>query len=279
MGAKYSGIQPMSKLNEAPLVINGKPIVTIQEVVENALEKITKNQSRIAIASRTDKGVHAYRNAFTFEITRSIEKPVFTHEILRKAINYHLYFEDIRVIDVHSVGETFNCRKHAIQRTYLYKLLFTGKFGNGSLFENKRHWIINERLDKEKLTECAKVFEGTHSFKNFCRKNSIHPEDYDYTRHMQSICLHHRQLSFVDSPYHNMEDEIILEFKAKSYLWHQIRILMHYIIEMYTGRVSLDTVNSYLLCERVNKDKQMGPPHGLYLADIKYDESLWMKEI
>ena len=55
-GSNYGGFQKQKNKN------------SIQEEVEKALKKLLKLDIKIYLGSRTDSGVHAYRNCFHFNI-------------------------------------------------------------------------------------------------------------------------------------------------------------------------------------------------------------------
>ena len=85
---------------------------TVQEEIENALEKILKEKVKITGSGRTDAGVHALGQVANFKTEKSI-KP----EELLFAINTMLP-QDIVVIAVEEVNEDFNARNSAKKKHY-----------------------------------------------------------------------------------------------------------------------------------------------------------------
>ena len=75
------------------------------------------------------------------------------------------------------------------------------------------------------------------------------------------------------------------EIKAKSFLWNQIRILMSTLVQYSQGKLSKaqilellkkpevePEIDDYVMIDGKRYMKNMAPPQGLYLADIKYDD-------
>ena len=91
--------------------------ITIQAAIQDALAKITKTQTQIIGAGRTDTGVHAAGQVANFH-TGSQMPPIS----FQRALNATLP-RDIVVIDVEEVSPDFHARFSAISRTYLYTIL------------------------------------------------------------------------------------------------------------------------------------------------------------
>ena len=84
--------------------------ITVQEVVEKALSKITKTETTVFSSGRTDAGVHAEGMPAQF-VTESKMKP---YEFLF-ALNSHLPL-DITIREVRKVPMAFNARGSAKQK-------------------------------------------------------------------------------------------------------------------------------------------------------------------
>ncbi|MBQ7560809.1 MAG: tRNA pseudouridine(38-40) synthase TruA, partial [Synergistaceae bacterium] len=85
LGKNYSGwqIQPDS--------------LSIQEIIEGVLFKISGSRVKITGAGRTDKGVNAWAQVASFELDK-----IFMPDKLRLAINFYLP-EDIRIMKIFHV--------------------------------------------------------------------------------------------------------------------------------------------------------------------------------
>lgn len=151
LGTHYSGWQRQK---------NGK---SIQELIENALTKIYNHNVKIAGSGRTDSGVHAMGQVFSFssELYR-------TEEAIINGCRAHLP-TDIGVIKAIDVIPSFHAGKDIISKTYLYKIINTPV--PAALYAERALWI-RRYIDIEKLNHILKAFEGEHDFASFCVKKT-----------------------------------------------------------------------------------------------------------
>ncbi|MFP4481907.1 MAG: tRNA pseudouridine(38-40) synthase TruA [Thermovirgaceae bacterium] len=135
--------------------------VTVQGVLENALETFCHEKTAVHGAGRTDKGVHALGQVASFDLTS--DKPAKT---VLLATNANLP-EPVRVVDVTPVVDSFHARRSALWREYVYHV-WTG----GACYPQIRRyvwWNGRRRWDMERIREACRRFAGTHDFSAFCR--------------------------------------------------------------------------------------------------------------
>eukprot|EP00347_Sterkiella_histriomuscorum_P011073 403373855 len=176
----YNGSQYHGMLNPVEPNVNKKGILN---VIEDSLQRFNKKQYNIATkirgASRTDVGVHALCNAFTFDASDDHEnRKLFQTEDLRRGMNAHFSMnqEKIQINQLHLLKDPwFDCRGAPLERTYIYKIILTndGPMGYScphTMFLKDFAWNINSsEINLDKFMEGAKLFEGTHSFKHFVK--------------------------------------------------------------------------------------------------------------
>ena len=92
--------------------------VSIQEVLENALLELTKENIKITPSGRTDAGVHAEGQVINFLTNSTIPANKFF-----KAIN-PLLPPDVKALSSKEVSSDFNARKSAKKKTYVYSLYY-----------------------------------------------------------------------------------------------------------------------------------------------------------
>ncbi len=90
--------------------------LTVQQVAEEALERLLGEPVRIAGASRTDAGVHARGQVAHLELPRPFPERGLVH-----GTNHHLP-EDVRVMAAAAMPDGFHARKHALGKEYAYRL-------------------------------------------------------------------------------------------------------------------------------------------------------------
>ncbi len=150
-GTEYSGWQ---KQNE---------IITVQECIVNAIEKITKEKVNLIGSGRTDTGVHAWAQVANFRIEKEINP-----EKLRYSLNSVLPF-DISIRSVDKVNESFHARFDAKKRSYIY-LFSKTKSPFFQKYSYHNHIIFD--YDFGYLNKLSKVLIGEHDFTSLSRRNS-----------------------------------------------------------------------------------------------------------
>ncbi|CCV64890.1 tRNA pseudouridine synthase A [Alteracholeplasma palmae J233] len=129
---------------------------TIQEVIEKALELMTKIKIKTYAASRTDKGVHAEGQVLHFETDLKIEANTFTDAVNKRLPN------DIKIVKTTKKNESFHARHSAKSKVYHYV------FSKKELTPfNNRFQVYIPNLDYELMKQASNLFIGTHDFTAF----------------------------------------------------------------------------------------------------------------
>ena len=133
--------------------------VTIEEVLNQALSSLFKEDIQVIGASRTDSGVHAMGNVAVFDTESRIpgDKICF-------ALNQRLP-DDVRIQASEEVPLTFHPRKANCVKTYEYKIL--NRKIDMPLQRLYSHFCYFN-LDLEKMQKAASYLIGEHDFKSFC---------------------------------------------------------------------------------------------------------------
>ncbi len=145
-GANYNGFQFQKN---AP---------SIQEKLEHAILRFTKEEVRIRGASRTDSGVHAKGQVVDFLTGASYSPATWT-----RALNYYLP-HDIKIKGSYRVDLDFHSRKDALSRTYIYTILNDST--PSPLLRGQSDWIASE-LNIEAMREGCRALVGTHDVSQF----------------------------------------------------------------------------------------------------------------
>lgn len=226
-------------------------INSVQEQLENSLEKVTGTKIGLMGCGRTDAGVHASQFFAHFDAE--------TMPDIRK-LNYALP-DTIVVHDIIPVAPDAHARYDAISRTYTY-LLHTVKNPYNSELST---FIAQPILYKNRIQEACAWIKNNQDFKSFCKT----PE-----RHNTTICeILNCEWDFIDD--HHMKFVIT----ANRFLKSMVRILVHDLIDMGTGNISQDEFKSRLEGKRVGQIHKIAYPQGLYLSRIIYKSKVFEKEI
>lgn len=140
---------------------------TIQETIEQMLDKMIGQRIHITASGRTDTGVHAMGQVAHFTIDWSLPprsgKPEITPYHLLRGLNTHLP-PAIRILDVRKVAADFHAQLGAEKKQYSYYIQ-TGLAPSALHMPFSR--FHSGPLDLAAMNEAAKHLVGEHDFKPF----------------------------------------------------------------------------------------------------------------
>jgi len=175
---------------------------SVQEAIEAAVERISRERRVVHAAGRTDAGVHARGQIGHFDLTRE-----WRGDRLREALNAHLKPAPIAIIAAEKVPPDFEARFSAIARHYVYRIL--NRRAPPTL-ERDHVWHVARRLDASAMHAAAQCLLGRHDFSTFraaeCQANSPARtlDRLDVTRTGELIEIHASARSFLHTQVRSM---------------------------------------------------------------------------
>lgn len=222
---------------------------TVGGVLEETLSKLLRETVKISAAGRTDTGVHASGQVVSFTTARS-----FPFERLAIAMNSAMP-HDVSIRDVSIVQPSFSARFSARERTYVYAML---NRPDRSALSARSAYHVYAPLDLERMRAAASMLVGEHDFRSFC---ATLPENGSGTvREVRMLELERRG------------EFIRLQISANGFLHRMVRTIVGTLVECGTGRRDVDSVRAALEAKARAAAGLTAPPHGLYLAGVKYDD-------
>jgi tRNA pseudouridine38-40 synthase len=218
---------------------------TIQGELERALEKLTGERTRLALAGRTDAGVHAEGQVVSFRTQAPYEAEVFV-----RALNAHLP-QDIVVRSAREVPLSFQVRRQARRRWYRY-LVYNGR--QRPALRRGYCWHIAQPLDVEAMQEAARQLVGEHDLAAFVAPSA--PGRTVRTVYRAEVS---RRRSWV-----------MFDIEANSFLQQQVRRTVGALVQVGLGKQTVEDFRRLLTSAERGAATLAAPPRGLCLMAVEY---------
>ena len=138
---------------------------TVEGVLREGLDAVYPQLTALAVAGRTDTGVHAFANVVSADVDGG--PPV---ERATEAVNASLP-GDLAVVSAEEAAQEFHARHSARSRSYRYRVW---RRPAPSPFEQRRAWWYPRPLDEERLADSADLLLGEHDFQAFTPTETQH---------------------------------------------------------------------------------------------------------
>lgn len=220
---------------------------SIQQALEEGLQRMTGENAVVNAAGRTDAGVHALAMAAHVDVDRNL-----TPHRLREGINALVRPHPISVLEVRTVPDDWHARFSCLGRRYRYRIL--NRRAPPAL-DRGRVWHIAVPLDVAAMQEGASHLVGHH----------------DFTTFRSAQCQSDSPLKTLDQlAVTRVGEEIHLEAAARSFLHHQVRSMVGCLALVGRGQWSPADIREALEARDRAALGLNAPPHGLYFIEAIY---------
>lgn len=224
--------------------------VTVEEVLNRALSRLTGEKISVVGASRTDAGVHARGNVAVFDTDTRIPA-----ERIAYAVNA-LLPEDVVVVRSEGIPAGWHPRKCVSVKTYEYRIL-NREFPDP--VRRRDTYFVSFPLDLDRMRRAAEYLKGTHDFKSFC---SAQTTVEDTVRTIYSLDVDRDG------------DLFTIRVRGNGFLYNMVRIIAGTLAGVGRGYFEPEDVERMLAEKDRTKAGVTAPPQGLTLVGIEYGEAV-----
>jgi tRNA pseudouridine38-40 synthase len=222
---------------------NGK---TIQEILEQAIEKVLGVNARLNGSGRTDAGVHALGQVANFVSPRDID-PLRLQTGLNAVTP-----ADIVVTQVEVVRDAFDARRDPRSRKYEYRIW---NHRSPSPFHGRYSWHIPYSLNLLAMQDAIKCLEGEHDFASFQAAGC------DAEHAVRRIFAN----SLVEK-----DGMLVYAVEATAYLRHMVRNIVGTLVGVGSGERAPEAFVELLTARDRRLAGPTAPAQGLFLVEVKY---------
>ena len=225
---------------------------TIQDLVEEAISRISRVDSESIVAGRTDAGVHATGQVIHVDVPDVIFAGELNYRDFRYKLN-RILDEDVRIMAITDAPAGFHARFSALRRHYVYKLIDN----NDVIPPLSRHDVASwyRPLDVDRMNEASTLLLGHHDFAAFCKfrqgSTTIRTlEKYEWKRSDGGL--------------------LIADVVADAFCYSMVRNLVGAVVCVADGRKDPRWISELLANKARVSDSLVFPARGLTLYQVDY---------
>ena len=219
---------------------------SVQETLEDAFNMILRQTVEIIGCGRTDTGVHARKYTAHADISgeHDISKTIYQ-------INSVLPY-DIAIHSIRHVVDDFHARFSALERQYKYYV----HLSKNPFLQNLSYYFnLNSPLNKEAMSEAAKILLQHEEFYPFCKTGSD---------------AHHYKCQLTQSEWSFNDDQMIFTIGSNRFLRGMVRLIVGACLNIGLGKIKIEELEKSLREQKPLPLQWSVPPEGLYLENVFY---------
>ena len=228
--------------------------ISVQEIIEDALFKISNQIIKTFAAGRTDAGVHASGQVVHFDIDFIIPSERYS-DLLNSRLP-----QTIRVIESVEVGNSWHACYSALYRHYRY-LVNNSKIPN--LFLNKWSWHRYQKsLDEFSMSKALEGMKGEHDFFAFQKSGS--------NRSTSVTTIKNIELERIG-------DLILIDIKASGFLYGMVRSIVGQLVLVGEKKITPEIFKDRWTSKKKYDVCESAPAKGLCFINSVYKENVFKR--
>jgi tRNA pseudouridine38-40 synthase len=226
--------------------------ISVQEVMEGALNRLLKSEILLTAAGRTDTGVHAKQMVAHFNA--NMEQSEADQLVFR--LNQFLP-KDIAIHNIRRVVAQAHARFDALTRTYEYNLTpFKSPFTTGLSYN------LYHSLNLEAMNIGASYLLEYEDFECFSKT---------HTDVKTFLC------NITAANWEKKGAELVFTITANRFLRNMVRAIVGTLVEIGLGRKNSEDMHLIIQSKNRSLAGYSVPAEGLFLTHIEYPHSIYFK--
>jgi tRNA pseudouridine38-40 synthase len=222
---------------------------TVQGELEEALNRLIGERTRVRLAGRTDAGVHATGQVAAFHLPSRASGATMATPELQRRLNAVLP-PDLVVRSLRTAPRGFDPRRDALWRVYRYRILVEGA---RRPVDRHRTLEIDDRLDVAAMRAAAARMVGERDFA------SLGSDAHGRTvRHLAEVRVTRRG------------DLVEVRVTANAFLRRMVRSIVAILLAVGRKRLDVEEVDRLLAGRGRALDGRAAPARGLTLERVVY---------
>jgi tRNA pseudouridine38-40 synthase len=219
---------------------------SVQAEIEKGLSLLLRTSQGVTGSSRTDTGVHAEQQFAHFDTEIIIEDISAMIYKLNKILP-----NDIAILSLQKVEDTFHSRFDAISRKYEYRI---SRKKSPFLFGMSYYFVKD--LDIDLMNKSAEILFKHIDYESFSR---IKTEVKTF------------ECTIMEARWENVDSEtLIFHIKANRFLRGMVRTIVGTMIEIGLGRISVADFEQIIISKNRKNAGRAVPAEGLFLVEVNY---------
>ncbi len=225
---------------------------TIQDLVEEAIARISRGDVESVVAGRTDAGVHATGQVIHVDLPDAVFADGLTYIDLRYKLN-RILDEDVRIMEISDAPVGFHARFSALRRIYTYKILDNNHVIPPLSRYDVAPWY--RPLDADLMNKASELVLGHHDFAAFCKFK----EGGTTIRTLEKYQWHRDESGL-----------LVAEVVADAFCYSMVRNLVGAVVCVADGRKDPSWMAELLANKERVSDSLVFPARGLSLTRVEY---------
>ena len=225
--------------------------ISVQEVMEYALNKLLKQITPLTAAGRTDTGVHA-RQMFAH-----FDSVIYENDIEELIFRLNQFLpQDIAIHNIREVHSEAHARYDALNRTYEYHLN-----DMKSPFKQGLSYSLYQPLDFDTMNTAASLLLEYEDFECFSKSN---------TDVKTFLC------DITKAIWEKNGNKIVFTITANRFLRNMVRAIVGTLIEIGLGKKNSTHMHQIIQSKNRSLAGYSVPAKGLFLTQINYPNSIYL---